>query len=84
MLFLGRMDIHLDLTFATYYQMRKIYKMIIEENDTSDLDSLYPNLEQEIAEFIIPPSEIMQIMVLCRKNRNDIPNKLVKLNKKYS
>jgi ATP-dependent 26S proteasome regulatory subunit len=80
----GRMDIHLDLTFATFYQMRRIYKMIIEQDDTSNLDSLYPNLENEITEFIIPPSEIMQIMVLCRKNRNDIPNKLLKLNKKYS
>lgn len=80
----GRMDIHLDLTYATWYQMRRIYKMVIEEDDTSDLDSIYPNLEKEMTEFVIPPSEIMQIMVLCRNNRKDIPKKLQKLAKKYA
>lgn len=80
----GRMDIHLDLTYATWYQMRRIYKMIVEEDDMSDLDSIYPNLEKEMPEFIIPPSEIMQIMVLCRNNRKDIPKKLQKLAKKYA
>lgn len=63
--------------------MRRIYKMVIEQDDTSILDDIYPNLEKEITEHVIPPSEIMQIMVLCRNNTSDIPSKLIQLAKKY-
>jgi SpoVK/Ycf46/Vps4 family AAA+-type ATPase len=83
----GRMDIHLDLRYATYYQMRRIYKMVIDqEDDESSLDGIYPNLEKEIKEFVVPPSEIMQVMVLCRskKNRMEIPRKIIQLNEKYN
>lgn len=57
--------------------------MVIEQDDTSILDDIYPNLEKEITEHVIPPSEIMQIMVLCRNNTSDIPGKLIQLAKKY-
>lgn len=81
----GRMDIHLDLRYATFYQMRRIYKMVMDQDDPSTLDDIYPNLGKEIQEFVIPPSEIMQVMVLCRnkKNRIEIPRKLKQLNEKY-
>ncbi|KAI9484672.1 P-loop containing nucleoside triphosphate hydrolase protein [Zychaea mexicana] len=79
----GRMDVHLDLTFATHYQMRRMYRMVLEEGDPSTLDDVYSQLEQDIPEFVIPPSEIMQIMVLCREHVKDIPAKLRRLTEKY-
>ncbi|KAG2218637.1 hypothetical protein INT45_000810 [Circinella minor] len=79
----GRMDIHLDLTFATHYQMRRMYRMVMEEDDNSTLDQVYPQLEKDVPEFVIPPSEIMQIMVLCREHTEDIPKKMKDLIEKY-
>ncbi|KAI8138927.1 P-loop containing nucleoside triphosphate hydrolase protein [Fennellomyces sp. T-0311] len=79
----GRMDIHLDLTFATHYQMRQMYRMVLDDDDPSTLDEIYPKLEQEVSEFVIPPSEIMQTMVSCRENTKDIPDKIRLLIQKY-
>ncbi|KAI9247203.1 P-loop containing nucleoside triphosphate hydrolase protein [Phascolomyces articulosus] len=79
----GRMDIHLDLTFATHYQICQMFRMVMDEDDDSTLNDIYPQLEKEIPEFVIPPSEIMQIMVLCREHTKDIPDKLRDLTKKY-
>ena len=77
------MDIHLDLTFATHYQMRQMYRMVMDEDDDSTLDEIYPQLEKEVPEFVIPPSEIMQVMVLCREHTKEIPRKLQDLTEKY-
>lgn len=52
-------------------------------DDTTTLDDIYPDLETEITEHVIPPSEIMQIMVLCRNNTSEIRNKLLRLASKY-
>ncbi|KAI7890841.1 P-loop containing nucleoside triphosphate hydrolase protein [Mucor mucedo] len=80
----GRMDVHLVLTYATFYQMRCIYRMVMDEDDTSTLDDVYPDLEKDMREHIIPPSEIMQIMVLYRNNTTLIPQQLVRLMEHYS
>ncbi|ORY89960.1 P-loop containing nucleoside triphosphate hydrolase protein [Syncephalastrum racemosum] len=80
----GRMDIDLELTYATHYQMRRMYRMVLDDDDTSTLDAIYPDLEQEIPEFVVPPSEIMQIMVLYRRRVEEIPDKLRRLVHKYT
>lgn len=77
------MDVHLVLTYATFYQMRSIYRMVMDEDDTSTLDDIYPDLEKDMREGIIPPSEIMQIMVLYRNNTKAIPQELVRLMEHY-
>ncbi|KAL0087898.1 P-loop containing nucleoside triphosphate hydrolase protein [Phycomyces blakesleeanus] len=79
----GRMDIHLELSYATHHQMRKIYRMVMEDDDTSQLDDICPDLEN-IPEFCIPPSEIMQVMVLFRHQVELIPLQLKELVRKYS
>ncbi|KAI9030756.1 P-loop containing nucleoside triphosphate hydrolase protein [Phycomyces nitens] len=78
----GRMDIHLELSYATHHQMRKIYRMVMEDDDTSQLDDICPDLTT-IPEFLIPPSEIMQVMVLFRHQVGSIPIQLKELVQKY-
>ncbi|KAG0193766.1 hypothetical protein DFQ28_003437 [Apophysomyces sp. BC1034] len=79
----GRMDVHLELTFATHYQMRRIYRMVVDEDNQSTLDDVYPGFSEYVPEFLIPPSEIMQAMVLCRDRLTAIPDQLDMLVKKY-
>lgn len=78
------MDIDLELTYATHYQMRRMYRMVLDDGDTSTLDSIYPDLPKEIPEFVVPPSEIMQTMVLYRQRVEEIPDKLRRLAHKYT
>lgn len=77
------MDIRLELTYATRYQMRRMYRMVMEKDDDSGLDDIFPTLQDEIAEFIIPPSEVMQIMVQYRAQTEKIPKKLRSLAIQY-
>ncbi|CDH53032.1 mitochondrial chaperone bcs1-b [Lichtheimia corymbifera JMRC:FSU:9682] len=80
----GRMDIHLDLSYSTHYQIRRMYGIVHQDCDrNSSLDDVYPDLEREIPEYLIPPSEIMQIMVACRESTDDIPTKLRELVQRY-
>lgn len=78
------MDVHLELTYATHYQMRRMYRMVVDDDDESELDDIYPHLADEIPEFTIPLREIMQTMVLCRGRLNEIPDRLRTLSKRYS
>lgn len=78
------MDIHLDLSYSTHYQIRRMYGIVHQDCDrNSSLDDVYPDLEREIPEYLIPPSEIMQIMVACRESTDDIPTKLRELVQRY-
>ncbi|KAI8380999.1 P-loop containing nucleoside triphosphate hydrolase protein [Radiomyces spectabilis] len=79
----GRMDVHLHLTYATHYQIRRIYTMVIGTEDGSTLDNIYAEFEQEIPEFVIPPSEIMQTMVAYRHQKESIRRKLRHIAQKY-
>jgi hypothetical protein len=79
---IGRMDVHLELGYSTHYQMRRIYEMVMD--DSSKLDDVYPSFENEIPEFVVPPSEIMQIMVLYRQDTALIPSNLKQIAGKYS
>ncbi|CAO3593044.1 unnamed protein product [Absidia cylindrospora] len=79
----GRMDSHFDLTYATHYQMRRIFSMAQLHDETLTLDDIYPDLEKNIPEFAIPPSEVMQTMVLYRDNLDEIPQQLDRLVERY-
>ncbi|KAG2175197.1 hypothetical protein INT44_007685 [Umbelopsis vinacea] len=71
----GRMDLHLQLKYATHHQMEHIYRLVGGDS----LLELYPDLRREIPECVIPPSEIMQLMVLLRNNKHLIPQQLQEL-----
>jgi SpoVK/Ycf46/Vps4 family AAA+-type ATPase len=71
----GRMDLHLELKYATHYQMKHIFRLVTE----IDLEHIYPDFEQEIPEFVLPPSEVMQCMVLLRNSTHLIPEHLREL-----
>ncbi|KAG2183368.1 hypothetical protein INT43_006374 [Umbelopsis isabellina] len=71
----GRMDLHLELKYATHYQMKHIFRLVTE----SELEHVYPGFEQEIPEFVLPPSEVMQCMVLLRNSTHLIPDHLREL-----
>lgn len=78
------MDIHLDLSYSTHYQIRRMYGIVHQDCDrNSSLDDVYPDLEDEIPEYLVPPSEIMQVMVACRENIQEIPAKLRELVRRY-
>ncbi|KAI7879995.1 P-loop containing nucleoside triphosphate hydrolase protein [Lichtheimia hyalospora FSU 10163] len=80
----GRMDLHLDFSYSTHYQIRRMYGIVHEDCDrNSSLDDVYPDLEHDIPEYLIPPSEIMQIMVACRENTQEIPARLRELAQRY-
>jgi hypothetical protein len=69
------MDLHLQLNYATHHQMEHIYRLV----GGNSLEEIYPDFREEIPEFIIPPSEIMQLMVLLRNNNHLIPQQLKEL-----
>ncbi|ORX47051.1 P-loop containing nucleoside triphosphate hydrolase protein [Hesseltinella vesiculosa] len=76
----GRMDVHMELTLATHYQMRQMFRMArMDLDDPTKLDDIDPTLADTIPEFVIPPSEVMKTMILCRDHRQDIPLQLSKL-----
>ncbi|KAI8986429.1 P-loop containing nucleoside triphosphate hydrolase protein [Pilobolus umbonatus] len=79
----GRMDLHLQMTYSTHHQMEGIYNMIKAEDDTSKLVDIYPDYKEDLPEMKIPPSEIMQVMVLCRNKKELIPGKMRQLIRKY-
>lgn len=72
------MDLHLELKYATHHQIQHIYRLV----GGDALEDLYPEFQREIPEFLIPPSEIMQLMVLLRHNPKLIPQQLRDLAKK--
>jgi hypothetical protein len=69
------MDAHFDLTYATHYQIRRMYAMIQGKECKLPLD--------KIPEGMIPPSEIMQTMVIYRDEVAKIPHALEQLVEKY-
>lgn len=77
------MDVRLELTYATHYQMRRMYRMVVDEDDKTELDDIFPTLQDEIPEFVIPPSEVMQIMVQYRSHSKKIAEKLRSLAIQY-
>ncbi|KAF7732305.1 hypothetical protein EC973_005201 [Apophysomyces ossiformis] len=79
----GRMDVHLELALATHYQMRHMYRMVVEEGQQSTLDDIYPDFCDDVPEFLIPPSEIMQTMIVYRDQLTAIPDQLKMLVTKY-
>jgi hypothetical protein len=74
------MDLHLQLKYATHHQMEHIYRLVGGDG----LLELYPEFRRDIPEFVIPPSEIMQLMVLLRNNKHLIPQQLQDLASKRS
>ncbi|RHZ59953.1 hypothetical protein Glove_360g160 [Diversispora epigaea] len=75
----GRFDLHLDLGYATHYQIAKMYSSVIE-----DPKAQFPSeIMSKIPEHLLPPCEIMMTMVLYRNEKLIIPQKILELVKKY-
>ncbi|CAG8497681.1 7293_t:CDS:2 [Diversispora eburnea] len=75
----GRFDLHLDLGYATHYQIAKMYNSVIE-----DPKAQFPSeIMSKIPEHLLPPCEIMMTMVLYRNEKQIIPQKILELVKKY-
>jgi hypothetical protein len=69
------MDLHLQLKYATHHQIQHIYSLV----GGGALEDVYPDFRREIPELVIPPSEIMQLMVLLRNNKHLIQQQLREL-----
>ncbi|CAG8665154.1 16635_t:CDS:2 [Cetraspora pellucida] len=75
----GRMDVHLNLEYCTHYQIRKMYRSIVE-NQKAEFPE---NVLQKIPENLLPPCEVMMTMVLYRNEISHIPEKVLELVEKY-
>jgi SpoVK/Ycf46/Vps4 family AAA+-type ATPase len=74
----GRMDVHLELGYCTYYQLNKLYKNIINISDLSEY------ILKNIPEKLLPPCEVMTLFTLYNKDQeNVVINKLNELVIKY-
>ncbi|KAJ3317172.1 hypothetical protein HDU76_001313 [Blyttiomyces sp. JEL0837] len=60
----GRIDLHLSLGNCTHYQLNRMYKMVLE-----DENAILEGVET-IPEGVLAPCEAMRIMVLHRKRPN--------------
>ncbi|RUS29420.1 hypothetical protein BC938DRAFT_480681 [Jimgerdemannia flammicorona] len=74
----GRMDLRLELGYCTHYQIQKMYRTVLEEEDV-DINDVLPNFESKVPEYLLPPCEVMQTMVLYRGEREMIGQKLMEL-----
>ena len=82
----GRVDLQLELAYVTRYQVRRMYKNVVLSN--ADLDSAGRcELDEEwlagFEEGVVPPCEVMRVMILYRREPELIPVKLEELVVKY-
>ncbi|CAI2167621.1 7389_t:CDS:2 [Funneliformis geosporum] len=75
----GRMDLHLDLDYCTHYQIKKMYKCVVE----SPKAEFPQEILEKIPEKLLPPCEVMMTMVLYRNEIDLIPLKVFELVTKY-
>ncbi|RHZ61236.1 hypothetical protein Glove_349g111 [Diversispora epigaea] len=75
----GRMDLKLNLGYATHYQINKMYRSVVE-----DPNAEFPkDILNQIPEHLLPPCEVMMCMVLYREEIDLIPKKILELVEKY-
>ncbi|CAG8818618.1 24221_t:CDS:2, partial [Racocetra persica] len=75
----GRMDVHLNLEYCTHYQIRKMYRSVVENQKAEFPEDVL----QKIPEHLLPPCEVMMTMVLYRNDIDLIPEKVLGLVEKY-
>ncbi|CAG8704086.1 15077_t:CDS:2 [Dentiscutata erythropus] len=75
----GRMDVHLNLEYCTHYQIKKMYRSVVEDSKAEFPEDIL----QKIPERLLPPCEVMMTMVLYRNDIELIPEKVCDLVKKY-
>ncbi|CAG8728467.1 11189_t:CDS:2, partial [Funneliformis caledonium] len=75
----GRMDVHLELGYCTHYQIKKMFKGVVENPEVE-----FPrDILEQIPERLLPPCEVMMTMVLYRNEIDMIPQKIYELVSKY-
>ncbi|CAG8459583.1 11736_t:CDS:2 [Diversispora eburnea] len=75
----GRMDLKLNLGYATHYQINKMYRSVVEDPNVE-----FPkDIMNQIPERLLPPCEVMMSMVLYREEIDLIPKKILELVEKY-
>ncbi|CAI2177070.1 16292_t:CDS:2 [Funneliformis geosporum] len=75
----GRMDVHLELGYCTHYQIKKMFKSVVENPEVE-----FPqDILEKIPERLLPPCEAMMTMVLYRNEIDQIPQKIYELVTKY-
>ncbi|CAG8459303.1 2036_t:CDS:2 [Acaulospora morrowiae] len=75
----GRFDLHLDLGYATHYQIAKMYSSVVEDQKAE----FPPEIMSKIPDRLLPPCEVMMTMVLYRNEAKMIPQKVYELVEKY-
>ncbi|PKY56809.1 hypothetical protein RhiirA4_549400 [Rhizophagus irregularis] len=75
----GRMDVQLNLGYCTHYQIKKMYRSVIENPEAE-----FPqDILEKIPEKLLPPCEVMMTMILYRSEIDLIPQKIYELVAKY-
>ncbi|CAG8716904.1 16786_t:CDS:1 [Funneliformis caledonium] len=75
----GRMDVQLNLGYCTHYQIKNMYKSVVE----SPKAEFPQDILEKIPERLLPPCEVMMTMVLYRNEIDLIPQKVHELVAKY-
>jgi hypothetical protein len=75
----GRMDVQLNLGYCSHYQIKKMYKSVVENPEAE-----FPqDILEKIPEKLLPPCEVMMTMILYRSEIDLIPQKIYELVAKY-
>ncbi|CAG8514482.1 9430_t:CDS:2 [Rhizophagus irregularis] len=75
----GRMDVHLNLGYCSHYQIKKMFKSVVENSKIE----FSQDILEKIPENLLPPCEVMMTMVLYRNEIELIPQKIYELVAKY-
>jgi SpoVK/Ycf46/Vps4 family AAA+-type ATPase len=75
----GRMDVHLNLGYCSHYQIKKMFRSVVENPEIE----FSQDILEKIPENLLPPCEVMMTMVLYRNEIELIPQKVYELVAKY-
>ncbi|GES81310.1 P-loop containing nucleoside triphosphate hydrolase protein [Rhizophagus clarus] len=75
----GRMDVRLNLGYCSHYQIKKMFKSVVENPEIEFSQEIL----EKIPENLLPPCEVMMTMVLYRNEIERIPQMVYELVAKY-